>query len=62
MDYGDLTLDAMYPPIQPKVNEIMNEKGYTENNFVNKYFKGEDHSEKAWSKRLHVPLEFLLAK
>ena len=62
MDYGDLTLDAMYPPFQPKVNEIITEKGYTENNFVNKYFKGEDHSEKAWSKRLHVPLEFLLAK
>jgi enterochelin esterase-like enzyme len=62
MDYGDLTLDAMYPPFQPAVNEIMKEKGFINNNFVNNYFKGEDHSEKAWSKRLHVPLEFLLAK
>jgi enterochelin esterase-like enzyme len=62
MDYGDLTLDAMYPTFQPTINGIMKEKGYSENNFVNKYFKGEDHSEKAWSKRLNVPLEFLLAK
>ena len=62
MDYGDLTLDAMYPPFQPTINGIMKEKGYSENNFVNKYFQGEDHSEKSWSKRLNVPLEFLLAK
>jgi predicted alpha/beta superfamily hydrolase len=59
-DCGDQTLDAMYPNIQMGVDSLMKRKGYTKNNWVTKYFPGDDHSEKSWSKRLHIPLVFLL--
>lgn len=59
-DCGDQTLDAFYPSIQRKVDDLMVAKGYTEKNWITKYFPGEDHSESAWQKRLHIPLQFLL--
>lgn len=59
-DYGNQTLDAMYPPLQQKVDEMMKANGLTENNWITKYFPGKDHSEKSWAERLHFPLEFLL--
>ncbi len=60
-DCGDQTLDALYPAIQKRVDELMIAKGYSEKNWMTVYAKGEDHSERAWNKRLHVPLQFLLA-
>jgi len=59
-DYGDQTLDALYPSLQKKVDEVMKQKRYTETNWVTKYFPGENHTEDAWNKRLHIPLLFLL--
>ena len=61
-DYGDATLDALYPPLQQKADEVMKEKGFTAANWLTKYFPGEDHSENAWRKRFTIPLEFLLKK
>jgi hypothetical protein len=61
-DYGTKTLDAMYPPLQEKVDVIMKNKGFTIKNWMTKKFEGEDHSEKAWQKRLYIPLTFLLKK
>lgn len=61
-DYGTATLDAMYEPLQLKVDEVMKTKGYNSLNWSTNKFEGEDHSEKAWQKRLHIPLEFLLGK
>jgi predicted alpha/beta superfamily hydrolase len=59
-DYGDQTLDAYYPPLQKKVDEIMKAKSWTEKAWITRSFPGEDHSEKSWAKRLNIPLEFLL--
>jgi predicted alpha/beta superfamily hydrolase len=59
-DYGDKTLDAMYPPLQKKVDEVMKEKGYTEKSWITKFFPGQDHSEGSWSSRFEIPLEFLI--
>ncbi len=59
-DCGDKTLDALYPAIQKKVDEVMKNKGFKVENWETKYFPGEDHSENAWSKRLNIPLLFLL--
>jgi len=61
-DYGDATLDALYPPLQQKADVIMKQRGFTSANWLTKYFPGEDHSEKAWYKRLPVPLTFLLGR
>jgi len=61
-DYGDQTLDAMYKPLQQKVDLVMKEKGFTAKNWTTKYFPGKDHSEKSWSERLDIPLSFLLKK
>ncbi|MFN3754368.1 alpha/beta hydrolase [Flavobacterium sp.] len=61
-DYGDQTLDALYPPLQKKTDAIMVEKGFTSDNWQTKFFPGKNHSEEAWAERLHIPLEFLLKK
>jgi predicted alpha/beta superfamily hydrolase len=61
-DCGDQTLDALYPAIQKQVDDVMKSKGFSEKNWQTRYFKGKDHSEKAWHERLDVPLIFLLGK
>jgi hypothetical protein len=61
-DYGDQTLDAMYPSLQQKVDDVMIAKGYSKNNWQTHFFPGKDHSESAWNERLQIPLLFLLAK
>jgi predicted alpha/beta superfamily hydrolase len=59
-DYGNKTLDAYYPQFAPRIDEILKQKGYTDNNSKNLFFEGTDHSEKSWNKRLDQPLTFLL--
>ena len=59
-DYGDKTLDQYYPQYATRVDEIMTAKGYSNANFLNKFFEGADHSENSWNKRLDVPFTFLL--
>ena len=59
-DYGDKTLDSIYKPYQEKIDRVMKEKGYNSKWWITKYFPGENHSEKAWAKRLDIPLIFLL--
>lgn len=61
-DTGDQSLDSLYPDIQKKVDEIVEEKRFDSNNWKTEYFPGEDHSEKSWAKRIHIPIEFLLKK
>jgi enterochelin esterase-like enzyme len=60
-DYGNLTLDSLYRPLQLKVDKIMKAKGYTQKNWVTKEFIGDDHSEKSWNERLYIPFTFLLS-
>jgi len=61
-DYGDKTLDALYPPLQKRIDEVMRVKGYTEKNWITNFFQGDDHSEKSWNSRLSIPIEFILKK
>ncbi len=61
-DCGDQDLDALYPPIQKQVDEQMKTCGYTSKSWLTRYFPGEGHSEKSWSKRLSIPLRFLLKR
>ncbi|MEN9978488.1 MAG: hypothetical protein RLZZ569_1113 [Bacteroidota bacterium] len=60
-DYGDQTLDALYAPFQKYVNSLFMHKGkVSKRNFQSRFFPGENHSEKSWSKRFEIPLQFLL--
>lgn len=59
-DYGNKTLDEYYPQYAPRVDAILKQKGYTENNAKNLFFEGTDHSENSWNARLDQPLLFLL--
>ncbi len=61
-DYGTETLDSTYEPYQLKADEVMKAKGFTEKNWITRKFPGDDHSEKSWSRRVNVPIMFLLKK
>ncbi len=61
-DYGTATLDALYEPYQLQANQIFEQKGYGEKDWLALKFAGANHSENAWRKRLHIPLDFLLGK
>lgn len=58
-DCGDQTLDALYPAVQQRVDTVMMDRGYAEENWKTFYFPGTDHSEASWKARLDVPLKFL---
>jgi len=61
--YGTKTLDKWYEPYQKKVDAIMAAAGYEDGKqWITRKFEGDDHSEKSWSKRLDIPLVFLLGK
>ena len=60
-DYGDQTLDAVYPPLQRQVDGIMLQKNYPPALWQTRYFAGAAHTETAWANRLAIPLEFLLS-
>ncbi len=61
-DYGTKTLDRFYLPYAEKVDAIFHNIGYRSSNYKNLKFKGADHSENSWNKRLNIPLQFLLHK
>ena len=61
-DCGTATLDAMYPEFQSRADFIFKSKMYNSKQFESRIFPGEDHSEKAWSKRFDIPLIFLIGK
>jgi len=59
-DHGDQTLDALYPPLQRQVDQLMQQLHYPPALWQSRFFPGADHSEQAWAKRLDIPLQFLL--
>jgi len=61
-DFGTETLDALYEPYQAMIDSIMIKHNYNAENWKTLKFAGENHSERAWSKRLDIPLTFLLGK
>ena len=59
-DHGTAELDASYGKWQVMIDELMGIKGYAPGNYATRVFNGENHSERAWAKRLSIPLVFLL--
>lgn len=61
-DHGDRSLDALYPPFQKDVDQLLRSRGYSDKNFRSLFFPGAEHTEKAWASRFHEPLLFLLRR
>lgn len=60
-DYGTAGLDGIYAPFQQRLDKALQAAGYIQNeDYMSLVFEGEDHSEVAWKKRLHIPVGFLL--
>ena len=60
-DYGTATLDALYPPLQARMDAAMRTAGWVEGeNWVTRRFEGAEHNEAAWAARADIPLTFLL--
>jgi predicted alpha/beta superfamily hydrolase len=60
-DHGTETLDSHYAPFQERMDEVMKAHGYREGvSWVSRVFPGADHSESSWSRRVEIPLGFLL--
>jgi predicted alpha/beta superfamily hydrolase len=60
-DFGTETLDKPYESYQKRMDEAVKARGYVaERNWMTRKFAGADHSERAWRKRVDVPLAFLL--
>ncbi len=60
-DFGTEDLDAEYEPYQNRVDEHLIASGWKfGEDFISHRFEAADHSEKAWRRRLEVPLSFLL--
>lgn len=61
-DYGTETLDESYIKYEYRVDEVLQLKGYTTENYKNLKFDGENHSEASWQKRIDIPLQFMFGK
>ena len=61
-DYGTKTLDYNYEGYQDRMDAAVEAAGYERGvNWTTRKYEGDDHSERAWRNRVHVPLQFLLA-
>ncbi len=58
-DYGDQTLDALYPPLQKQIDALFIKHRYPKKQWRSQFFPNENHSEKSWAKRLDEPLAFM---
>jgi enterochelin esterase-like enzyme len=61
-DHGTETLDSMYASLQVQVDAIMNQKKYSNSEWISRSWPGQDHSEKSWKSRFDIPVIFLLKK
>jgi len=62
-DHGNQGLDALYGPLQARMDAIAREKGYREGlDYQSRYFPGASHDESFWRSRLGLPLAFLLGQ
>ena len=62
-DFGTETQDAAYEPFQTRMDAKMRAAGYTFGvDWLTCKFEGAAHSEPSWRERVHIPLEFLIAK
>lgn len=57
-DLGDQTLDAVYPPLQKRIDAIF-AASYPNDLWKTEFFPGHKHDEVSWASRIHLPLMFM---
>ena len=62
MDRGTEDFDADYGPYQSKVDVLFRNKGWDDAHYVTRVYNGDEHKETCWAKRVHIPLQLLLAQ
>lgn len=60
MDHGTEGIDAEYVIPQQRVDSLFTARGWDTDHYMSRVYTGHDHNESDWSRRLHVPLLFLL--
>lgn len=60
-DHGTENLDSRYAVHQVRMDSLMRAKAWPEARWMTRVFEGEDHNERSWQKRVHLPLQFMLA-
>lgn len=62
-DNGDCDYDSQYLPAYNEMNTLFDFLGYREGEKLKTgVFQGHSHSEKSWSERVDIPLQFILKK
>lgn len=62
-DFGTAGLDGEYEPYQLVADSLMEARGFErEVNWITRKYEGEGHNSRAWNKRFHIPMEFLLSE
>ncbi|MCZ8193548.1 alpha/beta hydrolase-fold protein [Brevundimonas sp.] len=60
-DHGTTTLDALYPPLQARMDAHLRAAGWRQGvDWITRRFEGAEHTEAAWAARADIPLAFLL--
>lgn len=54
--------ESFYKPFQTPIDDLMKQKGYTEENWISREFDGNEHNANSWAKEMPEALEFLLKK
>ncbi len=62
-DYGTVTVDSLYAPLQAAMDSSLRAAGYVPGpEWSTRVFPGADHSERSWRLRVSEPLMFLLGR
>lgn len=62
LDRGTAGLDGLYDEAQAQVDALLRERGWGPPALDSRVFAGDDHDERAWARRLHIPLNHLLRR
>lgn len=60
MDNGDCSYDSVYTPYLKEMVALADSLGYKDGRLKSAIYKGHAHNEQSWSKRVEIPLTFLL--
>ncbi len=62
LDRGTVGLDGQYDQAQGQVDALLRERGWGPPLTDSRVFEGDDHDERSWARRLHLPLTHLLRR